>query len=181
MGWILYIVLSKLSVINYIKDVTSKHISSVRTHQEMSKLVKFVKLKLPSDNQNTDENWFNYFRGWKRHNTKCFAHFLVKYLTDLQLAQQESLRLESSAPEENVIVDKKAVDKLTEGLLSHYLPDLQNSKRALQELTWVFPCFRQTNLYTPDGHQQATEILYNIFEQSVLMHTDTSNNLNWFL
>ncbi|KAF3832885.1 hypothetical protein F7725_026550 [Dissostichus mawsoni] len=39
------------------------------------------------------------------------------------------------APVENVFVDKKAVDKLTEGLLSHYLPDLQNSKRALQELT----------------------------------------------
>ncbi|TMS13398.1 biogenesis of lysosome-related organelles complex 1 subunit 6 [Larimichthys crocea] len=54
---------------------------------------------------------------------------------DLQPAKQESLCLESSAPEENVIVDKKAVDKLTEGLLSHYLPDLQNSKRALQELT----------------------------------------------
>ncbi|TKS69590.1 Biogenesis of lysosome-related organelles complex 1 subunit 6 [Collichthys lucidus] len=54
---------------------------------------------------------------------------------DPQLAKQESLRLESSAPEENVIVDKKAVDKLTEGLLAHYLPDLQNSKRALQELT----------------------------------------------
>lgn len=58
-----------------------------------------------------------------------------EYLTDLQPAKQESLCLESSAPEENVIVDKKAVDKLTEGLLSHYLPDLQNSKRALQELT----------------------------------------------
>ncbi|KAI4830733.1 hypothetical protein KUCAC02_002349, partial [Chaenocephalus aceratus] len=43
--------------------------------------------------------------------------------------------LESPAPVENVFVDKKAVDKLTEGLLSHYLPDLQNSKRALQELT----------------------------------------------
>ncbi|XP_054465381.1 biogenesis of lysosome-related organelles complex 1 subunit 6 isoform X1 [Anoplopoma fimbria] len=54
---------------------------------------------------------------------------------DLQLAQQESLRLESSVPVEDVFVDKKAVDKLTEGLLSHYLPDLQNSKRALQELT----------------------------------------------
>lgn len=52
---------------------------------------------------------------------------------DLQLAQQDSL--EGSAPVENVFVDKKAVVKLTEGLLSHYLPDLQNSKRALQELT----------------------------------------------
>ncbi|XP_047436507.1 biogenesis of lysosome-related organelles complex 1 subunit 6 [Mugil cephalus] len=54
---------------------------------------------------------------------------------DPQLPQQESLHLKSSAPVENVYVDKKAVDKLTEGLLSHYLPDLQNSKRALQELT----------------------------------------------
>lgn len=42
---------------------------------------------------------------------------------------------ESSAHVENVSVDKEAVDKLTEGLLSHYLPDLQNSKRTLQELT----------------------------------------------
>ncbi|CAJ1049350.1 biogenesis of lysosome-related organelles complex 1 subunit 6 [Xyrichtys novacula] len=54
---------------------------------------------------------------------------------DPELAQQDPLPVESSPPEENVFVDKKAVDKLTEGLLSHYLPDLQNSKRALQELT----------------------------------------------
>ncbi|XP_068588245.1 biogenesis of lysosome-related organelles complex 1 subunit 6 [Cebidichthys violaceus] len=46
---------------------------------------------------------------------------------DLQLEPQDSL--------ETVFVDEEAVDKLTEGLLSHYLPDLQNSKRALQELT----------------------------------------------
>ncbi|KAF7647847.1 hypothetical protein LDENG_00165750 [Lucifuga dentata] len=52
------------------------------------------------------------------------------------LAEQESLHPESSAPVEDVVlVDKRTVDKLTEGLLSHYLPDLQNSKRALQELT----------------------------------------------
>ncbi|XP_068427103.1 biogenesis of lysosome-related organelles complex 1 subunit 6 [Clinocottus analis] len=54
---------------------------------------------------------------------------------DLQLAPPETLHLESSASVESVFVDRKAVDKLTEGLLSHYLPDLQNSKRALQELT----------------------------------------------
>lgn len=54
---------------------------------------------------------------------------------DLQVVQQESLDLETSAPVENVYVDRDAVDKLTEGLLTHYLPDLQNSKRALQELT----------------------------------------------
>ncbi|XP_029987005.1 biogenesis of lysosome-related organelles complex 1 subunit 6 isoform X2 [Sphaeramia orbicularis] len=54
---------------------------------------------------------------------------------DLQKTQQDSECPESSTCVENVYVDKKAVDKLTEGLLSHYLPDLQNSKRALQELT----------------------------------------------
>ncbi|XP_060923958.1 biogenesis of lysosome-related organelles complex 1 subunit 6 [Limanda limanda] len=54
---------------------------------------------------------------------------------ELQLAQQEPFQLEGSLPVEEVYVDKKAVDKLTEGFLSHYLPDLQNSKGALQELT----------------------------------------------
>ncbi|XP_058485606.1 biogenesis of lysosome-related organelles complex 1 subunit 6 [Solea solea] len=49
---------------------------------------------------------------------------------DFQLAHQGS-----SDPVDNVYVDKEAVDKLTEGLLSHYLPDLQNSKGVLQELT----------------------------------------------
>ncbi|XP_066557528.1 biogenesis of lysosome-related organelles complex 1 subunit 6 [Amia ocellicauda] len=42
---------------------------------------------------------------------------------------------ESSVSEEPVFVDKAAVGKLTDGLISHYLPDLQNSKQALQELT----------------------------------------------
>lgn len=54
---------------------------------------------------------------------------------DQEPTQQQPPPLESSSPVENVFVDNKAVDKLTEGLLSHYLPDLQNSKRALQELT----------------------------------------------
>ncbi|XP_078133785.1 biogenesis of lysosome-related organelles complex 1 subunit 6 [Sander vitreus] len=63
------------------------------------------------------------------------THSEPPHSEDLQLQQQEPLHLESLAPAENMFVDKKAVDKLTEGLLSHYLPDLQNSKRALQELT----------------------------------------------
>lgn len=55
---------------------------------------------------------------------------------DLGLIAQESLHPESSGPvEEAIVVDEKAVAKLTEGLLSHYLPDLQNSKQVLQELT----------------------------------------------
>ncbi|XP_074521738.1 biogenesis of lysosome-related organelles complex 1 subunit 6 [Halichoeres trimaculatus] len=59
----------------------------------------------------------------------------LQHSEDRELALHESLPSESSSPGENVFVDTKAVDKLTEGLLSHYLPDLQNSKRALQELT----------------------------------------------
>ncbi|PWA18995.1 biogenesis of lysosome-related organelles complex 1 subunit 6 [Gambusia affinis] len=56
-------------------------------------------------------------------------------LPDLLATQQQPADLQSSRPAENVRVNQKAVDKLTEGFLSHYLPDLQNSKRALQELT----------------------------------------------
>lgn len=85
----------------------------------------------------TNDKWF----WWRllRHIILNTLYIFLTDLTDHQLTRQESLHLESSAPVENVLVDKKAVEKLTEGLLSHYLPDLQNSKRALQELTWVFP------------------------------------------
>ncbi|KAM3877429.1 biogenesis of lysosome-related organelles complex 1 subunit 6 [Diretmus argenteus] len=56
---------------------------------------------------------------------------------DLRLVPPEALHPESSVPVEDevVLVDNHAVAKLTEGLLSHYLPDLQSSKHALQELT----------------------------------------------
>nr|XP_056721774.1 biogenesis of lysosome-related organelles complex 1 subunit 6 [Euleptes europaea] len=37
--------------------------------------------------------------------------------------------------EDFAIVDEKAVEHLAEGLISHYLPDLQRSKLALKELT----------------------------------------------
>ncbi|XP_021263635.1 biogenesis of lysosome-related organelles complex 1 subunit 6 isoform X2 [Numida meleagris] len=45
-----------------------------------------------------------------------------------------------ASPDEGVeadlpIVDEKAVEQLAKGLISHYLPDLQRSKSALQELT----------------------------------------------
>lgn len=36
---------------------------------------------------------------------------------------------------EDSLADGRAVEQLAEGLLSHYLPDLQRSKQALQELT----------------------------------------------
>lgn len=111
---------------------------------------------------------------------------------DLPLAQQESLHLhlESSAPVENVFVDKKAVDKLTEGLLSHYLPDLQNSKRALQELTQnqlilldtldqEVTKFRDCNAL-PDLNSLFTEAkfyhnkLVNIRKEMIMLHEKTT-------
>ncbi|XP_077477801.1 biogenesis of lysosome-related organelles complex 1 subunit 6 [Stigmatopora argus] len=49
--------------------------------------------------------------------------------------QQDQAFVKGSDHLANVYVDKEAVYKLTEGLLSHYLPGLQNSKRTLQELT----------------------------------------------
>ncbi|KAM7424474.1 hypothetical protein PAMA_000695 [Pampus argenteus] len=63
------------------------------------------------------------------------SHSEFPHTDNLQLAQQVAACLDASDPVENVFVNKEAVDKLTEGLLSHYLPDLQNSKQALQELT----------------------------------------------
>ncbi|KAL2300835.1 hypothetical protein Nmel_013726, partial [Mimus melanotis] len=51
-----------------------------------------------------------------------------------------SLGRSDASPDEGVVedlplIDEKAVEQLTEGLISHYLPDLQRSKSALQELT----------------------------------------------
>ncbi|XP_072664375.1 biogenesis of lysosome-related organelles complex 1 subunit 6 isoform X7 [Canis lupus baileyi] len=47
--------------------------------------------------------------------------------------------LSDTSPDEGLLedltVEDKAVEQLAEGLLSHYLPDLQRSKQALQELT----------------------------------------------
>uniref|UniRef100_A0A1A8KN13 Biogenesis of lysosome-related organelles complex 1 subunit 6 n=2 Tax=Nothobranchius kuhntae TaxID=321403 RepID=A0A1A8KN13_NOTKU len=67
------------------------------------------------------------------------GHSSQSELPDLQSTQQQQqhqpLDLQSSTPVENIYVNKKVTDKLTEGFLSNYLPDLQNSKRALQELT----------------------------------------------
>ncbi|KAM9817308.1 biogenesis of lysosome-related organelles complex 1 subunit 6 [Neosynchiropus ocellatus] len=52
----------------------------------------------------------------------------------LQFSAQENMCQDSQGNSEEY-VDKEAVYKLTEGLLSHYLPDLQKSKQTLQELT----------------------------------------------
>lgn len=56
-------------------------------------------------------------------------------MTDLQLEQLDMQHQEDAAAAEDVFVDKETVAKLTEGLLAHYLPDLQKSQGTLHELT----------------------------------------------
>ncbi|XP_061739662.1 biogenesis of lysosome-related organelles complex 1 subunit 6 isoform X2 [Nerophis ophidion] len=63
------------------------------------------------------------------------SHEELPHIDDEQLSVQEQACMKSCAPLGDVCVDKNAVYKLTDGLLSHYLPSLQNSKRTLQELT----------------------------------------------
>ncbi|KAJ7311033.1 hypothetical protein JRQ81_006630 [Phrynocephalus forsythii] len=60
----------------------------------------------------------------------------VEPLSDLALVTDADDR----SPDEGLVddfavVDTKAVEQLTEGLISHYLPDLQRSKLSLKELT----------------------------------------------
>ncbi|XP_077330215.1 biogenesis of lysosome-related organelles complex 1 subunit 6 isoform X2 [Lithobates pipiens] len=43
--------------------------------------------------------------------------------------------IDEGLPEDQFPLDVKSVEQLSEGLLAHYLPNLQNSKLALQELT----------------------------------------------
>ncbi|XP_011783934.1 PREDICTED: biogenesis of lysosome-related organelles complex 1 subunit 6 [Colobus angolensis palliatus] len=54
-------------------------------------------------------------------------------------AGEPTTGLSDTSPDEGLIedltIEDKAVEQLAEGLLSHYLPDLQRSKQALQELT----------------------------------------------
>uniref|UniRef100_H2ZRL6 Biosis of lysosomal organelles complex 1 subunit 6 n=1 Tax=Latimeria chalumnae TaxID=7897 RepID=H2ZRL6_LATCH len=59
------------------------------------------------------------------------SHF--NFLASLLLADSDSSP--DSRPEEELIFDKDAVEKLTEGLISYYVPDLQRSRLTLQELT----------------------------------------------
>ncbi|OCT89625.1 biogenesis of lysosome-related organelles complex 1 subunit 6 [Xenopus laevis] len=43
--------------------------------------------------------------------------------------------IDEGLPEDFLSLNKSAVEQLSEGLISHYLPSLQSSKLALQELT----------------------------------------------
>ncbi|XP_053221116.1 biogenesis of lysosome-related organelles complex 1 subunit 6 isoform X2 [Podarcis raffonei] len=77
----------------------------------------------------------------------CFAREEAMSLADpldVKAASQgrndPALDSNDNSPDEGLIedftvIDKKAVEQLTEGLISHYLPDLQRSKLSLKELT----------------------------------------------
>lgn len=58
---------------------------------------------------------------------------------DVGASGESTPGLSDTSPDEGLIADvqieDKALEQLVEGLLSHYLPDLQRSKQALQELT----------------------------------------------
>ncbi|XP_004709467.1 biogenesis of lysosome-related organelles complex 1 subunit 6 isoform X2 [Echinops telfairi] len=60
-------------------------------------------------------------------------------LPDTLEAGESTSDLSDTSPEEGLFeglaVEDRAVEQLADGLLSHYLPDLQRSKQALQELT----------------------------------------------
>ncbi|XP_069481046.1 biogenesis of lysosome-related organelles complex 1 subunit 6 isoform X2 [Ambystoma mexicanum] len=53
-------------------------------------------------------------------------------LNNLEVSSEASP--DEGVPEDLTAIEKRAVEQLTEGLISHYLPDLQRSKVALQEL-----------------------------------------------
>ncbi|KAG5270632.1 hypothetical protein AALO_G00194840 [Alosa alosa] len=42
---------------------------------------------------------------------------------------------ESTRPDDIAFINDQTIERLTNGLIAHYLPDLQDSKQALQELT----------------------------------------------
>nr|XP_013812496.1 PREDICTED: biogenesis of lysosome-related organelles complex 1 subunit 6 [Apteryx mantelli mantelli] len=80
-----------------------------------------------------------------RKHSQGSLNFLFKHLFLLEESlpnpsQDNKLGSTDASPDEGVVedmpmIDEKAVEQLTEGLISHYLPDLQRSKLALKELT----------------------------------------------
>ncbi|KAG3261818.1 biogenesis of lysosome-related organelles complex 1 subunit 6 isoform X2 [Ictidomys tridecemlineatus] len=69
----------------------------------------------------------------------CVGVQLLAFDGEIILSLCLGTGLSDTSPDEGLIedltVEDKAVEQLAEGLLSHYLPDLQRSKQALQELT----------------------------------------------
>ncbi|XP_038654303.1 biogenesis of lysosome-related organelles complex 1 subunit 6-like [Scyliorhinus canicula] len=99
-------------------------------------------------------------------------------------------RMDLESSDELILVNQATVEKLTEGLISHYLPDLQQSKTALQELTQTqvvlldtleqeIAKFRECNLVL-DINMLFTEArcyhnkLINIRKEMITLHEKTT-------
>ncbi|XP_073509195.1 biogenesis of lysosome-related organelles complex 1 subunit 6 [Phyllobates terribilis] len=98
--------------------------------------------------------------------------------------------IDEGLPDDLSSLDSGAVDQLSEGLISHYLPNLQNSKLALQELTQnqvvlldtldqEISKFRECNsildinaLFSEAKYYQNK--LVNIRKEMILLHEKTS-------
>ncbi|XP_073424582.1 biogenesis of lysosome-related organelles complex 1 subunit 6 isoform X1 [Dendrobates tinctorius] len=98
--------------------------------------------------------------------------------------------IDEGLPDDLSSLDSSAVDQLSEGLISHYLPNLQNSKLALQELTQnqvvlldtleqEMSKFRECNsildintLFSEAKHYHNK--LVNIRKEMILLHEKTS-------
>ncbi|KAK1785275.1 hypothetical protein P4O66_018667, partial [Electrophorus voltai] len=77
----------------------------------------------------------------------CASWFNAKWSKTLDMRMQGYRQKEVRQPQnatrsgvdepldDVVLVNEQAIEKLTEGLISHYVPELQRSKQALQELT----------------------------------------------
>ncbi|XP_034290564.1 biogenesis of lysosome-related organelles complex 1 subunit 6 isoform X2 [Pantherophis guttatus] len=110
-----------------------------------------------------------------------------------------ALDLNDNSPDEALvddfpIIDKKAVEQLTEGLVSHYLPDLQRSKLALKELTQNQEVLLETVQQEISKFKECNSILdinmlfseakyyhnklVNIRKEMLLLHEKTSK-LKW--
>ncbi|NP_001089232.1 biogenesis of lysosomal organelles complex-1, subunit 6, pallidin S homeolog [Xenopus laevis] len=112
----------------------------------------------------------------------------------LNEAHQETATRKDSVdeglPDDFLSLDKKAVEQLSEGLISHYLPSLQSSKLALQELTQnqvvlldtldqEISKFKECNsildinaLFTEAKHYHNK--LVNIQKEMIMLHEKTS-------
>ncbi|XP_061451615.1 biogenesis of lysosome-related organelles complex 1 subunit 6 isoform X1 [Rhineura floridana] len=62
--------------------------------------------------------------------------------------------------EDFTVIDKKAVEQLTEGLISHYVPDLQRSKLALKELTQNQEVLLETLQQEISKFKECNSVLY---------------------
>ncbi|XP_061451616.1 biogenesis of lysosome-related organelles complex 1 subunit 6 isoform X2 [Rhineura floridana] len=79
--------------------------------------------------------------------------------------------------EDFTVIDKKAVEQLTEGLISHYVPDLQRSKLALKELTQNQEVLLETLQQEISKFKECNSVLYinELFSEAKYYHNKLVN------